>query len=151
MTIFKCLHTPKRCLRFHASVPTAVRVSIMQEELTVVRALLNHQTNGDCHGDGDSGTDDGNAVDREKNVLYKRFNKFRPRYFKPHNDPSEANEWIEHMEEIFEVMDCTERQKAVLAAFKLEGKAKPWWKAAEKTFDGEETKITWSFFKNAFF
>ena len=40
------------------------------------------------------------------------------------------------------MMDCTERQKAVQAAFKLDGKAKPWWKAAKKTFDGEETEIT---------
>lgn len=48
-------------------------------------------------------------------------------------------------------MDCTDKQKAALAAFKLEGNAKPWWKAAKKTFDQEETKITWTFFERVFF
>ena len=57
----------------------------------------------------------------------------------------------EHMEEIFGVMDCTERQMAILVAFKLERKAKPWWKAAKKTFNGEETEITGNFFKREFF
>lgn len=44
-------------------------------------------------------------------------------------------------------MDCMDRHKAVLATLKLEGYAKPWWKAAKKTFDGEETEITWTFDK----
>lgn len=56
-----------------------------------------------------------------------------------------------HMEEIFGVMDCTERKMAILAAFKLERKAKPRWKVAKKTFDGEEIEITWNFFKRGFF
>lgn len=54
------------------------------------------------------------------------------------------------MEGIFEVMNCTDRQKAILTAFKLEGNAKPWWKAAKKTFDREETDITWTSFKKVF-
>ena len=64
--------------------------------------------------------------------MYKRFNEFCRRYFKPSKNPWEANEWIEYMEGIFEVMDCKDRQKA---AIKLEGNTKPWWKAAKKTFD----------------
>ena len=46
------------------------------------------------------------------------------------------------MEGIFEVMGCSEHQKAILAAFKLAGNTKEWWKAAKKSFDGQETKIT---------
>lgn len=121
----------------------------MQEELTAVWALLNHQNNGDSKGDGGSRTSDGKAMDQEKSTLYKRFNEFCPRHLKPSN-PWDANEWIEHMEGIFKVMDCTDRQKDVLVAFKLEGHITPWWEVIKKTFDGEETKITWTFFKKVF-
>ncbi|KAJ8621066.1 hypothetical protein MRB53_029595 [Persea americana] len=54
------------------------------------------------------------------------------------------------MEGIFEVMGCTEHQKAILAAFKLEGDAKEWWKTAKRPFNGQETEITWAFFKREF-
>jgi hypothetical protein len=37
-----------------------------------------------------------------------------------------------------------------MAAFKQEGDAKEWWKAAKKTFEGPENEITWAFFKKEF-
>lgn len=123
--------------------------SIMQEELTAVQALLNRQTNGDNNGDGGNKIGEGSAVEREENTLYERLNEFCPRYFKPSNNPWDTNKWLELMEGIFEV-DCMDRHKAVLATLKLEGYAKLLWKAAKKTFDGEETEITWTFMKRVF-
>lgn len=72
---------------------------------------------------------------------YKRFNEFRPRYFDETTNPWDADKWVEHMEGIFEVMGCLDRQKAVLAAFQLEGEAKEWSKAGKKTFEGPENEI----------
>lgn len=83
--------------------------SVMQEELMLAQALLKCQTSGDSFGNGGTGIGEGSAVDREKNTLYKRFNVFRPKDFKPSNYPWDATEWMGHMEGIFEVIDCVDR------------------------------------------
>ena len=54
------------------------------------------------------------------------------------------------MKGIFEVMGCSEHQKIILAAFKLESDTNEWWKAAKKSCNGKETNITWTFFKREF-
>lgn len=48
--------------------------------------------------------------------------------FEETSNPWDANKCMEHLEGIFEVMGCSEQQKAILAAFKMEGDAKEWWR-----------------------
>lgn len=77
----------------------------------------------DGNSDGQTGTGrgEGGSVtgsrDRERDTSYKRFNEFHPRYFDEATNPWDSNKWVEHMEGIFEVMGCLDRQKAVLADF----------------------------------
>lgn len=60
--------------------------------------------------------------------------------------PWDANKWIEHWEGIYDV-ECLDRQKVILVAFKLEEDSKESWKAAWRTF---EMDITWGFLNRKF-
>ena len=135
-------------LRFENFMKAYVQV---QEQIT---AIHNCQSkNGEGHSNSRDGSGSGSnsrGRDRERDTLYKRFNEFRPKCFEETTNPWDTNKWAEHMEGIFEVMGCSDHQKATLVTFKLEGNAKEWWKAAKKSFDGQETKITWTFFKREF-
>ena len=122
--------------------------------LEQITAINNHQSeSGEGHNDNrdrSGGGSSNGGREHEKDSLCKRFNEFRPKCFAETTNPLDANKWVEHMEVIFEVMGCSERQKAILTAFKLEGDAKEWWKAAKKSFSGQEIEITWTFFKGEF-
>nr|GFD07850.1 hypothetical protein [Tanacetum cinerariifolium] len=43
--------------------------------------------------------------------------------------PVDAENWISHMEKIFDVMVCEDAFKTRLAVYKFEGNALAWWKA----------------------
>nr|GFC98205.1 hypothetical protein [Tanacetum cinerariifolium] len=43
--------------------------------------------------------------------------------------PVDAENWISHMEKIFDVMGCEDAFKTRLAVYKFEGDALAWWKA----------------------
>nr|GFC69516.1 zinc finger, CCHC-type, retrotransposon Gag domain protein [Tanacetum cinerariifolium] len=43
--------------------------------------------------------------------------------------PVDAENWISHMEKIFDVMGCEDAFKTRLAVYKFEGNALAWWKA----------------------
>ncbi|GKG55728.1 hypothetical protein Tco_0574622, partial [Tanacetum coccineum] len=57
--------------------------------------------------------------------------------------PVDAENWISHMEKIFDVMGCDDVFKARLAVYKFEGDELAWWKAYEQT-----KKFRWSFHKS---
>ncbi|GJW41616.1 zinc finger, CCHC-type, retrotransposon gag domain protein [Tanacetum coccineum] len=57
------------------------------------------------------------------------FNKLKPLAFRSAATPAEAEDWITHMEKLFQVLGCPDNFKTRLAAFKLEGDALSWWKA----------------------
>nr|GFC90124.1 zinc finger, CCHC-type, retrotransposon Gag domain protein [Tanacetum cinerariifolium] len=59
----------------------------------------------------------------------KRFNKQKPRSFKKATAPVDVENWISHMEKIFDVIDCEDAFKTRLAVYKFEGDALAWWKA----------------------
>nr|GFD05040.1 zinc finger, CCHC-type, retrotransposon Gag domain protein [Tanacetum cinerariifolium] len=55
--------------------------------------------------------------------------------------PVDAENWISHMEKIFDVMGCEDAFKARLVVYKFEGNALAWWKAykqAKGAADGIE-------------
>nr|GFC51653.1 zinc finger, CCHC-type, retrotransposon Gag domain protein [Tanacetum cinerariifolium] len=57
------------------------------------------------------------------------FNKQKPRSFEKATAPVDAENWISHMEKIFDVMGCEDAFKTRLAVYKFEGNALAWWKA----------------------
>ncbi|GJZ94423.1 putative reverse transcriptase domain-containing protein [Tanacetum coccineum] len=56
----------------------------------------------------------------------ERFGKQKPRSFSTATTPVDAENWIAHIEKIFEVLGCADEFKARLASYKLEGDALNW-------------------------
>ncbi|GJR92829.1 putative reverse transcriptase domain-containing protein [Tanacetum coccineum] len=68
--------------------------------------------------------------------------------------PAEAEDWITHMEKLFQVLGCPDNFKTRLAAFKLEGDALSWWKAHLRTQVGGDAfadTCTWVAFREIFY
>nr|GFD19255.1 zinc finger, CCHC-type, retrotransposon Gag domain protein [Tanacetum cinerariifolium] len=56
-----------------------------------------------------------------------------PLVFRSATTPAEAEDWITHMEKLFQVFGFLDNFMTRLAAFKLEGDALSWWKAHLRT------------------
>nr|GEU92371.1 hypothetical protein [Tanacetum cinerariifolium] len=65
------------------------------------------------------------------------FNKQKPHSFDKATAPVDAENWISHMEKIFDVMGCEDAFKTRLAVYKFEGNALAWWKAYKQTNRGD--------------
>nr|GEU78004.1 hypothetical protein [Tanacetum cinerariifolium] len=62
----------------------------------------------------------GNAQPTDIHVWLERFQKQKPQTFSSASTPVEAENWIAHIEKIFEVLGCGDQFKARLATYKLE-------------------------------
>nr|GFC31243.1 hypothetical protein [Tanacetum cinerariifolium] len=67
--------------------------------------------------------------------------------------PVDAENWISHMEKIFDVMGCEDAFKTRLDVYKFEGNALAWWKAYKQAKGGDAwlVTVTWADFKKLFF
>nr|GFD11278.1 hypothetical protein [Tanacetum cinerariifolium] len=67
--------------------------------------------------------------------------------------PVDAENWISHMEKIFDVMGCEYTFKTRLAVYKFEVNALAWWKAYKQANGGDAwlVTVTWADFKKLFF
>ncbi|GKG16588.1 hypothetical protein Tco_0361545, partial [Tanacetum coccineum] len=92
-------------------------------------ALRTQITNDIRNGVESSGGSGGDAVPHRIHVWIERFIKLNPLAFWSAATPAEAEDWITHMEKLFQVLGCLDNFKTRLAAFKLEGDALSWWKA----------------------
>nr|GFA52101.1 zinc finger, CCHC-type, retrotransposon Gag domain protein [Tanacetum cinerariifolium] len=81
------------------------------------------------------------------------FNKQKPRSFEKATTLVDAENWISHMEKIFDVMGCEDAFKTRLAVYKFEGNALAWWKAYKQAKGGDAwlVTVTWADFKKLFF
>ncbi|MQL79304.1 hypothetical protein Taro_011742 [Colocasia esculenta] len=61
--------------------------------------------------------------------LHRNFRRLNSPRFSGSPDPDEAENWQEEIERIFQVMQCTNREKVVLATFQFTKDARAWWKA----------------------
>ncbi|GKF00942.1 hypothetical protein Tco_0027865, partial [Tanacetum coccineum] len=60
------------------------------------------------------------------------------------NSNIDAENWIAHLEKIFEVLECTEIQQVRLAVYKLEGDARRWWKTLKDVeWEGFVEALAW--------
>nr|GFB36720.1 hypothetical protein [Tanacetum cinerariifolium] len=66
----------------------------------------------------------------------EKFGKQKPRSFSFATSPIDAENWIAHIEKLFEVFGCAYEFKARLASYKFKGDALNWWKA----FKSEQQK-----------
>nr|GFC18297.1 hypothetical protein [Tanacetum cinerariifolium] len=101
-------------------------------------------------GPSDAG---GNPLPTTIHTWLERFNKQKPHSFEKAIAPVEAENWISHMEKIFDVMGCEDAFKTRLAVYKFEGNALAWWKAYKQAKGGDAwlITVTWEDFKKLFF
>nr|GFB72986.1 hypothetical protein [Tanacetum cinerariifolium] len=83
----------------------------------------------------------------------ERFNKQKPYSFEKATAPVDVENWISHMEKIFDVMGCEDAFKTRLAVYKFEGNALAGWKAYKQAKGGDAwlITVTWADFKKLFF
>ncbi|GJY02764.1 hypothetical protein Tco_0360916, partial [Tanacetum coccineum] len=96
----------------------------------------------------------GMVLDLQVVVVVMLFTKFKPLAFRSAATPAEAEDWITHMEKLFQVLGCPDNFKTRLAAFKLEGDALSWWKAHLRTQVGGDAfadTCTWVAFREIFY
>ncbi|GKB13163.1 putative reverse transcriptase domain-containing protein [Tanacetum coccineum] len=80
---------------------------------------------------------DGDAQPIDIHVWLERFQKEKPQTFSSASTPVEAENWIAHIEKIFEVLGCGDQFKAGLATYKLVGDAHSWWRAYKQAKGGD--------------
>ena len=117
----------------------------------VVARLVNDLRNGA----GSSGGSGGSGGGRPTTIAgwLDKFSKHKPLSFSVATKPQDAEDWIAHMEKLFEVLGCEDEFKTRLATFKLEGDALNWWKA-HRLAQGENNNpaiYTWTEFRDVFY
>nr|GFB39239.1 zinc finger, CCHC-type, retrotransposon Gag domain protein [Tanacetum cinerariifolium] len=77
----------------------------------------------------------------------------KPHSFEKATAPVDAENWISHMEKIFDVMGCEDAFKTRLAIYEFEGNALAWWKVYKQAKGGDAwlVTVTWADFKKLFF
>ncbi|PWA76223.1 hypothetical protein CTI12_AA086060 [Artemisia annua] len=116
----------------------------------VISRLVNDIRNG-AGSSGGSGSGGG----RPTNITgwLERFSKYKPLSFNVAANPQDAEDWITHMEKLFEVLVCEDEFKTRLATFKLKGDALNWWRS-HKLAQGENNNpaiCTWAEFRETFY
>ncbi|GJZ50458.1 zinc finger, CCHC-type, retrotransposon gag domain protein, partial [Tanacetum coccineum] len=130
--------------------------AVMASALPNLTAALRTQITNDIrNGVGNSGGGGGgDAAPQGIHVWIERFTKLKPLAFRSAATPAEAEDWITHMEKLFQVLGCPDNFKTRLAAFKLEGDALSWWKAHLHTQVGGDAFVdtcTWVAFRKIFY
>ena len=75
----------------------------------------------------------GNPNGLGANLEYLKFAEFRkanPPNFRGVFNPDKADEWVNAMEKVLSILDCTDPQKVAFATYMLEADAVFWWNGA---------------------
>ncbi|XP_058765344.1 uncharacterized protein LOC131638813 [Vicia villosa] len=90
-----------------------------------------------------------NGDDDEFRALGK-FQRNNPPIFKGEHEPDKAQAWLKAIENIFQVMNCTDAHRVKFGTHMLEKEAEDWWSNAAQRFEEEGIQITWDLFRDAF-
>src|SRR6266542_3441576 len=82
-------------------------------------------------------------------VSYSDFAGTHPPIFAKSDDPLEADSWIQLMESKFELIACTEEQKALFTVHQLRGPAASWW-STHLAMQPAGHRVLWTEFSKAF-
>ena len=82
----------------------------------------------------------------------EQFLRLSPPSFTGEGNLEEAQYWIQGVERIFQLMECPERERVILATNVLPRAAGDWWRVAQQTnFPGRDVReITWAEFSRVF-
>ena len=96
--------------------------------LGTLASLVEHQARAvETNGQGQSPSFRSSSFDE--------FKKLGPPYFSSTSNPTEVEAWILKMEKFFDVIDCSEEQKASYAIFMLEKEANHWWRMTKRLLE----------------
>nr|GEZ27711.1 zinc finger, CCHC-type, retrotransposon Gag domain protein [Tanacetum cinerariifolium] len=115
-----------------------IRQNALQTLLPQIRAEIREEFRTGS-GQSDSG---GNPSPVTIHTWLECFNKQKPRSFEKVTATVDAENWISHMEKIFDVMGCEDAFKTRLVVYKFEGNALAWWKAYKQAKGGDAWLIT---------
>ena len=90
------------------------------------------------------------SKEKDPNVLYEQFRKREATEFRGTKDVLKANEWLEHIEDVFGTVTCSQKQKVSLIASMLREVAKTWWKSVSDTISKMPEVVIWETFKQQF-
>ena len=62
----------------------------------------------------------------------------------------QADEWLDHIEDVFETVVCTQKQKVLLTSTMFRGGANTWWKSVKGKFQAMPSEGIWEAFKKQF-
>ncbi|GKA08937.1 hypothetical protein Tco_0688268 [Tanacetum coccineum] len=110
---------------FEAMIAAAVANALPNLTAALRTQITNDIRNGAESSGGSGGG--GDATPQGIHVWIERFTKLKPLAFRSAATPAEAEDWITHMEKLFQVLGCPDNFKTRLAAFKLEGDALSWY------------------------
>ena len=91
-----------------------------------------------------------NNRDHDPNVLFECFRKRGPKEFTGKEDPLTIDDWLAHIENIFDLFECTDRQQVHLAASMYTGLADIWWKTLKDGYQSITNDTAWTTFKEQF-
>ncbi|CAA0831268.1 Unknown protein, partial [Striga hermonthica] len=80
-------------------------------------------------------------------TVVAQFRDYHPEKFSGQGDPCIVDEWVQGLEMIFEVMDCTDRYRVLCAHLQVTGDARLWWNAYWSMRPGEKDGCTWDMCK----
>ncbi|CAA0840453.1 Unknown protein, partial [Striga hermonthica] len=80
-------------------------------------------------------------------TVVAQFRDYHPEKFSGQGDPRIVDEWVQGLEMIFEVMDCSDRCRVLCAQIQLTDDTRLWWNAYWGMHPGEKEGSTWDRFK----
>ena len=135
------------------AVAAAVAQIVPQAVSAAIQANRLGNNNGNPPGNDNNNDASSSAIGAlPTHQLLEKFQKQKPEAFHGGQTALDAENWISHLEKIFEVLDCTESQRVLMATYKLEGDANRWWQAAKVAGgEGYVEALAWRDFKDVFY
>ena len=67
--------------------------------------------------------------EKDPNILYKQLRKRGATEFHGTEDVMQADKWLEHIDDVFGTIVCTQKQRVSLTSSMLREVVKTWWKS----------------------
>ncbi|XP_058733536.1 uncharacterized protein LOC131605162 [Vicia villosa] len=91
-----------------------------------------------------------NAARNEANCNLNTFQRENPPTSKDRHDPDGAHAWLKEIDRIFQLLDCSAKQKVWYGTHMLAKEAKDWWLSIRQRLEAAGEVITWVFFNREF-
>ncbi|XP_061371424.1 uncharacterized protein LOC133314012 [Gastrolobium bilobum] len=105
---------------------------------------------GGAGGGGPQPPPNNGAAGQNNQDLLLTFRKHKPPSFQGGHDLIVAVQWLQAMDKIFRVVQCTDDQKVLFSVYMLEGDAHHWWANASQPLEMQNAAITWAVFEEIF-